>query len=86
MTSVAMTQLFKREGMTVHDAAERAGSIIGLSGRTVRGYRNDFFENKGELSDTKRGKYTRTTVYHDEKVCCALSIVVCKFILDFAID
>ena len=38
-------------------AATEAGSIIGF---------NDFFKNKGHLSELRSGNYERHCVYHDE--------------------
>ena len=67
MLAVILMESFKtRQGMTVKDAATEAGSIVGFNEKTVRRHRNDFFTNKGHLSESRRGKYERHCVYHDE--------------------
>ena len=44
MLGVNLVESFKRrQKMNVKDAAKEAGSIVGLSEKTVRKYRNDFF-------------------------------------------
>ena len=69
MLGVNLVESFKRrQKMSVKDAAKEAGSIVGLSEKTVRKYRNDFFTNKGSLTPLKQGKYERHCVYHDERL------------------
>lgn len=64
MLGVNLMESFKRrQKMNVKDAAKEAGSIVGLSEKTVRKYRNDFFTNKGSLTPLKQGKYERHCVY-----------------------
>ena len=45
--------------MKVKDAVQEAGPIVGLNEKSVRMYRNDFFSNKGYLSEFHQGKYDR---------------------------
>ena len=52
--------------MKVKDAAQEAGSIVGFNEKTVRKYRNDFFNNKGYLSEFHQGKYDKHCIYDDE--------------------
>lgn len=66
MLAVILMESFKK--MQVVAAATEAGSIMGYNERTVRKYRDEFFSNKGELEETKRGKYARCVVYHDEEI------------------
>ena len=67
MLGVILMESFKcRQGMNVKDAAQEAGSIVGFNEKTVRRHRNDFFNNKGYLSESKHGKHERHCVYHDE--------------------
>ena len=55
MLAVTLMESFKkRQKMNVKEAATEAGSIVGLSEKTVRKYRNDFFVNKGHLTPLKR--------------------------------
>ena len=57
MLGVNLMESFKRrQKMNVKDAAKEAGSIVGLSEKTVRKYRNDFFTNKGSLNTTQTGE------------------------------
>jgi hypothetical protein len=67
MLSVILMETFKsRIKMNAKDAATEAGSVVGFNEKTVRRYRNDFFENKGEFTIQQQGKYERHCVYHDE--------------------
>ena len=67
MLAVILMESFKnRQGMKVKDAAQEAGSIVGFNEKTVRKHRNNFFDNKGYLSESRRGKYDRHCIYHDE--------------------
>ena len=67
MLAVILMESFKnRQGMKVKDSAQEAGSIVGFNEKTVRKYRNDFFNNKGYLSEFRQGKYDRHCIYRDE--------------------
>ena len=67
MLSVNLMESFKtRQSMTVKNAATEAGPIVGFNKKTVRRHHNDFFQNKGHLTESRRGKYERYCVYHDE--------------------
>lgn len=67
MLAVNLMESFKcRQRMNVKDAAQEASSIVGFNEKTVRRHRNDFFNNKGYLTESKQGKYERHCVYHDE--------------------
>ena len=68
MAVLLMESFKKRQKMQVVDAAREAGSITGYNERTVRKYRDEFFSNKGELEESKRGKYKRFCIYHDEEI------------------
>ena len=69
MLSVILMESFKKkQKMQVVSAATEAGSIMGYNERTVRKYRDEFYLNKGELEETKRGKYARFCIYHDEEI------------------
>ena len=68
MAVLLMESFKKRQKMSVMDAAQEAASITGYNERTVRKYRDEFFSNKGELEESKRGKYKRFCVYHDEEI------------------
>ena len=67
MLAVVLMETFKkRMGLNAKDAATEAGSVVGFNKKTVRGYRNDFFQNKGHFTTQLQGKYERHCVYHDE--------------------
>ena len=69
MLAVILMESFKRrQDMNVKDAAQEAGSIVGFNEKTVRRYRNDFFANKGRLSERRQGKYERQCIYHNEEI------------------
>ena len=57
MAVLLMESFKKRQKMQVMDAAREAALITGYNERTVRKYRDEFFSNKGELEESKRGKY-----------------------------
>lgn len=44
------------------DAAELAGMMVGKSDKTVREWRDHFFENDGEIPGSKQGHYQRSGV------------------------
>ena len=68
LLAVILMESFKKcQKMQVMDAAREAGSITGYNECTVRKYREEFFSNKGELEEMKRGKYKRFCIYHDEQ-------------------
>ena len=59
MLAVSLYQTFmKRQKMKATDAAREAASFVGFNERTVRKYNDDFFTNRGQFPETKRGKYT----------------------------
>ena len=69
MWAVILLESFQvRQSISIKDAAQVAGSIVGFSENTVRQYRKDVYENKGEPNQTKQGKYERMTVYLDEEL------------------
>ena len=60
--TLAVTLMFyfqTRQSKTVKAAALEAAFITGFNEKTIRQYRNDYFENRGQFSDTKSGKYKR---------------------------
>lgn len=65
---ILMESFRKRQKMNVKDAAQEAGSIVGFNEKTVRRHRNDFYKNKGSLTESRRGKYERHCIYHDEDI------------------
>ena len=70
MLSVALMHSFqKRQGMTVMDAEQESGSICGFNEKTVRCYRGQFFDGKGNFKETKQGKYDRQRLLYDENLC-----------------
>lgn len=47
------------QGMNVKDAAQEAGLIVGFNEKTVRKHRNDFFNNKGYLTESIKAEEIR---------------------------
>lgn len=60
--------LQKRFKMTATASALEAAWISGFNEKTVRGYRKDFFDNKGSFKEEKRGKYKRLSLFNDENL------------------
>ena len=44
-------------------AAQEVGSMFGFNEKTVRYWRKDFYENRGEFTESRQGKYTREHAY-----------------------
>ena len=63
LSVIAMEHFKSRMHLNVKDAATEAGCIIG---KTVRRYRNEFFQNEGHFAIRLQGKYERHCVQHDE--------------------
>ena len=57
MMAVLLMESFKKRQMSVMDAAQEAASITWYDEHTVRKYCDECFSNKGELEESKRGKY-----------------------------
>ena len=58
--SVLLFQCFRnRHRMSICDAAVEAAYIAGVNERTIRGYKKEFFENKGSFKESRQGKHKR---------------------------
>lgn len=67
--AVALMFYFQtRQLKSVKAAALEAAYITGFNEKTIRLYRNDYFENKGQFSETNSGKYKRTSLLNDENL------------------
>ena len=66
LSVIAMEHFKSRMHLNVKDAATEAGCIIGFNEKTVRRYRNEFFQNEGHFAVRLQGKYERHCVQHDE--------------------
>ena len=67
MMALMMFDAFqKRIGLTKCGAAAEVALLLGRSSKTVRRWRKDFYCNKGQFSQYKRGKYHRFCVFDDE--------------------
>lgn len=53
--------------MTDVGAASEAGMVIGFNEKTVRTWRNDFYANRGEFSESYQGKHAHAFVLDDEE-------------------
>ena len=67
MMALMMYDAFqKRFGLTKCGAAAEVALLLGRSSKTVRMWRKDFYGNKGQFSQYKRGKYHRFCAFDDE--------------------
>ena len=67
--SVLLFQCFRnRHQMNICDAAVEAAYIAGVNERTIRGYKKEFFENKGSFKESRQGKHKRDCFLHDENL------------------
>ena len=58
--AVLLMQSFRiRQKMSVMDAAQEAASVTGFNEKTVRLYRKEIFEQKGNFKEGRQGKYKR---------------------------
>lgn len=60
--------------MQVMDATREAALIMGFNKHMVRKYHEEFSSNKGELEKSKRGKYKKFCIYHDEDITTKLQL------------
>ena len=63
-----MEHFKKRFNLNTKQAAIEAGSVVGFNEKTIRRYRNDFFENEGHSTMQLQGKYERHCVHHNEQL------------------
>jgi len=54
--------------VSVMDDAQEAASITGFSEKTVRLYRKEFFEQKGNFKESRQGKYERHCLLNEENL------------------
>ena len=67
--AVIIIEHFKnRLNLNVKAAATEAESIVGFNEKTIRQYRNDFFENECHFTAQLQGKYERQCVHNSEDV------------------
>ena len=67
MMAIILMDTFRlRFGLTDVAAATEAGLVVGFNEQTIRNWRNDFYENDGEFSDSAQGKHSRPYVLDDE--------------------
>ena len=56
-----------RFGLTKTAASAEVGLLLGFNEKTIRLWRKDFIQNKGEFSEYQRGKYARYIILDDEE-------------------
>ena len=68
MISVLLTSFVKRN-FSVGEvfASDLAASVVGRTGRSVRGYVGDFARNRGRFKPYRRGRHRRFSVIDDEE-------------------
>ena len=52
MAVILMATFRERFGLTDVAAAAEAGLVVGCNEQTIRNWRNDFYANKGDFSDS----------------------------------
>ena len=57
--------LHETVGKSETEAAKLAGLMIGRSNRTVRDWKAQFYENDGNILESRQGKYQQSDVLHD---------------------
>jgi hypothetical protein len=61
----------QRYGLKLEESAAYAASVVGYSERTVREWKSDFFNNKGEhFTSSKRGKHSKVETPFDDPILC----------------
>ena len=66
--AVMMTDCFMtRFGLTTVAAAKESGMLFDVNEKTVRNWRNEFYNNNGSFHESKRGKHIRPFVLDDEE-------------------
>ena len=68
MVVILMEHFKNRLNLNVKAAATEAGSIVWFNEKTIRQYRNDFFENEGHFTAQLQGKYERQCVHNSEEL------------------
>ena len=56
-----------RFGLTSTAAAAEVAQLLALNEKTIRLWRKDFYKNKGDFSEYRRGSYTRYVILEDEE-------------------
>jgi hypothetical protein len=64
---ILMDTFSERFGMTDVGAASEAGMVVGFNEKSLRTWRNDFYKNGGEFSESHKGKHSRPYVLDDEE-------------------
>ena len=64
---ILMDSFRDRFGMTDVGAASEAGMVVGFNEKTIRSWRNDFYANHGEFSESNQGKHSRPYVLDDDE-------------------
>ena len=68
MLALILMDTFRdRFGMTDVGAASEAGMVVGFNEKTIRSWRNDFYANHGEFSESNQGKHSRPYVLDDDE-------------------
>ena len=68
MTAVILMDTFhERFGMTDVGAASEAGMVVGSNEKTVRSWRNNFYANHGEFTESNQVRHARPFVLDDEE-------------------
>ena len=69
MISLVLYELFRQEvGLGIMAASEKSAEIVARTARTIRTWRRDFIDNRGEFSPYMRGKYARPSLISQEDV------------------
>ena len=70
-------QLMQYFSFTMMNAAKYAGLLVDRSERTIQEWRKAFFDNNGEISESKQGRYQRTGILWSNE---ELNHKVCEYV------
>ena len=63
MVAITLMNSFRRRfGLTDVAAATEVGLVVGFNEKTIRVWRKDFYECKGEVSESAQGKHSRPSI------------------------
>ena len=63
-----MNSLMDRFNMTTVDAAKEVGLLLDHNEKTICTWRQDFYNNHGQFTESRQGKHTRQFILDDEKL------------------
>ena len=70
-TAVLLLEFYRQlcPSSSFTNASNVVSNIIGYSGKSIRGWRNQYANNRGDFNDYGRGKYQRESLQEDDDFC-----------------